>query len=246
SEFLLTQVNLEAVSATNATAFVSNGANPRVSEVFARVASEQGSSVGYQMIGGAPVISEAFALIESAAGNGTGFDVLDNAFPTLLEIRALVLGVNRTGTGLASNNSRPQVQNCNLVIGGQFGGQGSRGIFLTRESNATIKDCVVNAVGAFQAAGLWVERDSEAKVNESTFAGIANTGYGLINRAGTTQVDRGTLEGSTRSVINLGGGDVALIGASRLVGPVQAALGSTLSCAQSYNGVNAPVNPACL
>ncbi|MEM1205494.1 MAG: hypothetical protein AAGN66_19850 [Acidobacteriota bacterium] len=249
-DFLLTQVNLEAVSASSATAFLTKGANPRVSEVFARVASEQGTAVGFAIVGGAPVISEAFALIETAADNGIGFQVTDGSTATLLEVRSQIFGVGSSAFGLQISESRINVQNCNLSVRGTNGSVENRGIYLLDNAFASIKDCIASASAGNRPAGLWVSTGSTAEANESIFTGsggISFAGsYGLFNaNGGTAQLDRCTVEGGT-AVRNFSPTDVAVLGASRLVGGLAIAAGSTISCAQSYNGANADVNALCL
>lgn len=209
-------------------------------------ASATGSANGVHLYSGQLTLNDGD--ISISENGGTGIYLQFNGPNSLISN----VTINATGTagadGIVYGAADATLRDVAIAVSGQ--GQ-NRGIFnLGNGTNYNLPkwtNVFVTASGGTTSFGIYNHNSSPAMQNVSSRAsGAVNGNYGMYNVSSSTQTiqaNHSIFEGSTHSVFNEQGDLHLRVGASQFVGPAGGV--GEITCASSYDGSYAALDPTC-
>ena len=245
-EFLLTEVNLEVEGDNQAIGVAIRNASPRVNETFVRVLGSNSNATGILIEGaGAAAVTDSLVFGSNVQRNFWGV-LVDDSQPVLETVIVFsIFNGSNTGVALSGDTTEATIRNTRATV------QGSRaaGLYMNKQSNARVKESSFVVRSDDFAAGVLLE-EASAKITESTFD-VAQLTLGHFNIFGAQLTGPSNLDSnqsnyeSTVFAVSNAGTGQARFGASQLIGIASPAVFGPLVCAQSYNGAYAAINNFC-
>ena len=268
--FQLTRVNVDVDTVDQSVAVEIVNSSPVLSDVSIKIKTGRWGATGVAMWSSSSRIERLAVQISSSNSDAVGISVGGSSYPTL-SIISVDLQSSLTAFGVVFQGGNPLMANCEIRVSG--GTTLNTGIFSKNAGTSQVRDCFVNVQGVeargtdvqspaileIRGSTLWATSSGRAwglfneggqmSVLSSEVHGIGTTlGIGAFNINGTsvTQIDHTTVEGSSYGASNFTVGDRIYMGASKLIGSVQATGAGGYTCVASYNGSYAAISSACL
>lgn len=233
SAFLLTEVNIEALTGRDGIGAQTLNVSPRINEVFARV-NAGSSGIGFEIIRGGTVITQSLAFVQ---GTEKVFSaILTNTEGTLDGLIGFAFGGEANIALYVQGQTTPDVINSRFTA---TGGTEAYGLLAT-DSQPQVKESTFFVTNNNNRA-VALEANSNAAVlaTESTFIarGISTAAniIGVSSSNAAVRLNQSNVDSSIVGLQAAGTGTVRM-GASQLIGTVAGPLGS-LRCIFTYNNL---------
>lgn len=233
SAFLLTEVNIEALTGRDGIGAQTVNVSPRINEVFARV-NAGSTGIGFEIIRGGTVITQSLAFVQ---GTQKVFSaILTNTEGTLDGLIGFAFGGEANFGLYAQGQTTPDVINSRFTA---TGGTEAYGLVAT-DSQPQVKESTFFVTNNNNRA-VALEANSNAAVlaTESTFIArgfsTAANIIGVNSSNAAVRLNQSNVDSSIVGLQAAGTGTVRM-GASQLIGTVAGPLGS-LRCIFTYNNL---------
>jgi len=270
NDFRLTRASVEVDTVDGSIAVEIVNSSPSLSDVSIKIKTGRGGATGVAMWSSDSKIEHLAVQISSSNSDAVGISTGSSSNPTLNRV-SVDLQSSLTAFGVVFQGGNPLLANCEIRVSG--GTALNTGIFSKNVGTPHVRDCFVKVQG-LEARGTDIQSPAVLEVRGSTLWAVSSgRAWGLFNEGGqvsllssevhgigtsqgigafningtsVTQIDHTTVEGSSYAASNFSTGDRTYMGASKLIGSVQATGAGGYTCIGSFNGSYAAINSACL